>query len=207
MNQTMTNGYKPSAEPNGMMFKQYSDGVLDLFAQVCSLAAEESETLQPLLLQTLDEVEHLRHALLVEIERLHQAPVLTAAPVVSSDGMALLRADIDQLRQAMLAAQQKQQEQTEATLSVLSQMAGAISTMHTELQVVHAQDTDFQASLQQIRDQLGTTQVPPAFRSGMDEIAQIAAAGREHNERLNNTLHYLSSLIEAPHAPVSQEAL
>jgi septation ring formation regulator EzrA len=205
MNQTMTNGYKPSAEPNGIMFKQYSDGVLDLFAQVCSLAAEESETLQPLLLQTLDEVEHLRHALQVEIERLHGVPVLTTAPAVSSDGMALLRADIDQLRQAMLAAQQKQQEQTEATLSVLSQMAGAISTMRTELNVAQAKEADFQTSLQQIRDQLGTGQVLAGFRSGMDEIAQIAAAGREHNDRLNNTLHYLSSLIETPHAPSGQE--
>jgi septation ring formation regulator EzrA len=205
MNQTMTNGYKPSAEPNAMMFKQYSDGVLDLFAQVCSLAAEESETLQPLLLQTLDEVEHLRHALQVEIERLHGAPVLTAAPIVSSDGMALLRADIDQLRQAMVAAQQKQQEQTEATLSVLSQMAGAISTLRTELNVAQAKEADFQTSLQQIRNQLGTAQIPAGFRSGMDEIAQIAAAGREHNDRLNNTLHYLSSLIETPHAPSGQE--
>ncbi len=205
MNQTITNGYKPNAEPNGIMFKQYSDGVLDLFAQVCSLAAEESETLQPLLLQTLDEVEHLRHALHTEIERLHDVPVLTTAPVISSDGMALLRADIDQLRQEMLVAQRKQQEQTEATLSVLSQMAGAIFTLRTELQEAQTQDADFQTSLQQIRDQLGTAQVSAAFRSGMNEITQIAAAGREHNDRLNNTLQYLSSLIETPHAPASQE--
>ncbi|MBC7881042.1 MAG: hypothetical protein H7Y37_06865 [Anaerolineae bacterium] len=205
MNQTMTNGYKPNAEPNGIMFKQYSDGVLDLFTQVCSLAAEESETLQPLLLQTLDEVEHLRHALQTEIERLHDVPVLTTAPVISSDGIALLRADIDQLRQEMLTVQQKQQEQTEATLSVLSQMAGAIFTMRTELHMAQTQDADFQASLQQIRDQLGKAQVPAGLRSGMDEIAQIAAAGREHNDRLNNTLQYLSSLIETPHFPASQE--
>lgn len=205
MNQTMTNGYKPNAEPNGIMFKQYSDGVLDLFAQVCSLAAEESETLQPLLLQTLDEVEHLRHALQAEIQRLHDVPVLTTAPVISSDGTALLRADIDQLRQEMLAVQQKQQEQTEATLSVLAQMAGAIFTMRTELHVAQTQDADFQTSLQQIRDQLGTAQVPAGFRSGMDEIAQIAAAGREHNDRLTSTLQYLSSLIETPHVPASQE--
>jgi chromosome segregation ATPase len=205
MNQTMTNGYKPNAEPNGIMFKQYSDGVLDLFAQVCSLAAEESETLQPLLLQTVDEVEHLRHALQTEMERLHEAPVLSTAPVISSDGMALLRADIDQLRQEMLVAQQKQQEQTEATLSVLSQMAGAIFTLRTELQEAQNQDADFQASLQQIRDQLGNAQVSAAFRSGMHEITQIAAAGREHNDRLNSTLQYLSNLIETPHAPASQE--
>ncbi len=182
-----TNGHKPDES----QFKQYSDGVLDLFGQVITLAAEDNINLQPLLEQTLTEVEHLRRTIHSTVDRMAVQPAASNLEV-------LIEAEFKRLRTEMAAERQSRNQQTEQLLAIVEGTIDTIGALQSEVRACQSRDSAIQESIEALRNKLAQPMTSETVRLELGELELIVAQERAQADRLEAALRSLTDKIDQP---------
>ena len=182
-----TNGHKPDESH----FKQYSDGVLDLFGQVITLAAEDNVNLQPLLEQTLTEVEHLRQTIHSTVDGLTVLPAPSNLEV-------LIETEFKRLRAEMAAERQSRNQQTEHLLAIVERTINTIGALQLEVRACQSRDSALQESIDALRSKLAQPLTSETVRLELGELELIVSQERAQADRLEAALRSLTDKIDQP---------